>query len=284
MSSSSRSKRTRSKRRGVASNGAPRKGRTLFEHPRLYDLAFGFRDFGEQCDGLVALARHHGRAPSSVVELCCGQAHHLREFALRGLRAYGIDRNRDMLAYGRSLCKRDGAEVTLSCADMRTFELPERVDLAYCLFDSFCHCTTDEDAIAALRATGAALRRGGLFIVELTHPADFFAGTGCRSVGRWTLRYPDVVITTRFAHTDIDPVHETYTPSVTIDARYRDGRPGVRIVDRLAYRIWLPSGLRHVAAASGCFDIAGWYGDLTPDVPFSMRDESWQMVVVMRKR
>jgi len=279
MSSSSRNK-PKARRRGRAKEN----GRTLFEHPRLYDLAFGFRDFVEQCDGLTALARRHGRTPSKVVELCCGQAHHLREFASRGLRAYGIDRNREMLAYARSLCRRDEVDVRLACADIRSFELPERVDLAYCLFDSFCHCTTDDDAIAALRATGAALRRGGLFIVELTHPADFFAGTGSRSIGRWTMRYPDVVITTRFAHTGIDPVHETYAPSVTIDARYRDGRRPVRIVDRLDYRIWLPGGLRYVAAASGCLDIVGWYGDLDPDVPFSMSEQSWQMVVVMRKR
>ena len=57
-----------------------------------------------------------------------------------------------------------------------------------------------------------------------------------------------------------------------------------RIVDRLQYRIWLRSGLRHVAATSGCFDIDGWHGDLTPQTPLSMRDESWQMVVVMRRR
>jgi len=284
MSSSSRSKRRRTGRRGAVRNSAKHNGRTLFEHPRLYDLAFGFRDFVEQCDGVLALARRHGCTPSSVVELCCGQAHHLREFASRGLRAYGIDRNREMLGYARGLCRRDKVDVQLACADIRTFELPARVDLAYCFFDSFCHCTTDEDAIATLRATGAALRRGGLFIVELTHPADFFAGTGSRSVGQWTMRYPDVVITTRFAHTNIDPVNETYAPSVVIDARYRDGRPAVRIVDRLDYRIWLPGGLRHVAAASGRFDIVGWYGDVDPDVPFSMREESWQMVVVMRKR
>jgi SAM-dependent methyltransferase len=259
-------------------------GRTLFEHPRLYDLAFGFRDFAQQCDGLLALARRYGRDPSSAVELCCGQAHHLRELASRGLRAYGIDRNREMLAYARSLCKRDDVDVSLSCADIRSFELPQRVDLAYCLFDSFCHCTTDEDAIAALRATGAALKRGGVFIVELTHPADFFAGIRSRSLGRWTTRYPDVVITTRFAHTDINPVNETFVPSITIDARYRDGKRRTRIVDRLDYRIWLPSGLRHVAAASGCFDIVGWHGDLTPRVPLDMSEASWQMIVVMRKR
>ena len=279
--------------------GLARNTPVLFEHPRLYDLAFGFRNVAEQCDGLVALAERYGdRAPRSAVELCCGQANHLRELARRGLRTYGIDSNRDMLAYARSLdapalksagLLRGGAGLLrggagLQCADIRTFTLPERVDLAYCLFDSFCHCTTDADAIATLRSTGKALRRGGVFIVELTHPADFFAGIRSRSLSRWTQRYPDVVISTRFAHTRIDPVNETFVPSITIDARYTDGRPPARIVDEFAYRMWMPSALRHVAAASGCFDIVGWHGDLTPVVPFDMTEDSWQMVVVMRRR
>ncbi|HEV2909638.1 MAG TPA: class I SAM-dependent methyltransferase [Candidatus Eremiobacteraceae bacterium] len=268
-------------------SSSPRK-RSLFEHPRLYDLAFGFRDFVEQCDGLLALAERYGaRAPRSAVELCCGPAHHLRELATRGLRGYGIDQNPEMLAYARSLSRRDKADVKIMRADMRTLQLPERVDMAYCLFDSFCHNTTDADAIATLRATAGALRRGGVFIAELTHPADFFADTrprGSRGLGRWTQRYADVSITTRFAHTNVDPIEETFEPSIEIDARYRDGRKPVRILDRLHYRIWLPSGLRNVAAASGCFDIVGWHGDLTPSVPLSMRDEAWQMVVVMRRR
>ncbi|MBV8172099.1 MAG: class I SAM-dependent methyltransferase [Candidatus Eremiobacteraeota bacterium] len=261
------------------------RNRTLFEHPRLYDLAFGFRDFAEQSDGLLALARRYGASPvRAALELCCGPAHHLRELATRGIRAYGLDTNREMLAYARSLARRDGAAVELIRGDMRTFRLPRRVDLAYCLFDSFCHNTTDADAIATLRATAGALRRGGLFVAELTHPGDFFAGIRSRSRTRWTMRYPDVVISTRFAHTRVDPIEETFEPLIEIEARYRTGRKTVRIVDRLQYRIWLRSGLRHAAAASGCFDVVGWHGDLTPDVPLGTRDEAWQMVVVMRKR
>ena len=257
----------------------------LFEQPRIYDLAFGFRDVVEQCDGLLALARRYGaREPKSTVELCCGPANHAREFAARGVRAYGVDANREMLAYARRLCKRDQVTVRFVRADIRTFELPERVDLAYCLFDSFCHCTTDDDAIAALLATGDALHRGAVLTLELTHPADFFAGMRSRSSSRWTRKFPDVTVTTRFEHTRVDAVAETFAPSITIDARYRDGRRPLRIVDRLDYRIWLPGNLKHVVAASGCFDIAGWHGDLNPDVPLSMRDDAWQMVVVLRRR
>jgi SAM-dependent methyltransferase len=233
---------------------------------------------------LLALAEAYGLpAPRSVVELACGPANHLRELARRGIAAYGVDNNREMLGYAQSLAKRDGAAIHFERADMRTFRLPRRVDLGLCLFDSFCHLANDADAIAALRAAGKAIKPGGLLILELTHPADFYGKAPERAVSRWTLRYPDVVVTTRLVHAYMDPIAETHMPSLTIEARYKDGRPARRLADRLLYRMWQRSSIKHVALASGCFAVAGWHGDMDPSVPLDMGDKAWQMVAVLRR-
>jgi hypothetical protein len=118
----------------------------------------------------------------------------------------------------------------------------------------------------------------------LTHPADFFTSTSKRTVGRWSQRYADVTVKTRFLTTDIDPVAETYVKSMKIDATYKDGRPAKHIVDRQMHRMWLRSGISHVVAASGAFDVLAWYGDLSPRVPLSVRMSSWRMVTVLRRR
>jgi SAM-dependent methyltransferase len=257
----------------------------LYENPRLYDLAFGFRNIAVECRGLLQLAARHGVAnPASIADIACGPAHHLRVYARLGLKAYGIDLNRDMLAYARHLSTTERLRIRFKRADMRAFELAEKVDVAQCLFDSFSHCTTDDDAVATLRCAARALRKGGVLLLELTHPADYFTTTSTRTVGRWTQRYPDVTVRTRFLTTGIDPIAETYVKSMTIDATYKDRRPSKRIVDRQPHRMWLRSGISHVAAASGAFDIVGWYGDLSPRVPLSLRMSSWRMVTVLRRR
>src|SRR4029077_2858702 len=113
----------------------------LYENPRLYDLAFGFRDIAAECTGLLALAAHHGvRSPQKIADIACGPAHHLREYAGRGLTAFGVDLNRDMLAYARHLAREAGIVLRLKRADMRAFSLAEKMDVAQCLFDSFSHC------------------------------------------------------------------------------------------------------------------------------------------------
>lgn len=258
---------------------------SIYENPRLYDLAFSFRDISEECDGLLAIAKKHGaKAVRSVVELASGPAHHLREYARRGIAAYGIDLSREMLGYAKALAKRDGVAVSLARADMRTFKLASKVDLAVCLFDSFAHCTSDEDGIEALRAAAANLKAKGLFILELTHPADYFNGDDRRTLGRWTERYADVIVRARYDSAGRDAVAETYVATMTIDAKYRDGRPARRIVSRQLHRMWLRSAVSNVAARSGAFDVVGWYGDLSSRVPLSMKLEAWRMVAVLRKR
>src|SRR5215469_14988403 len=167
----------------------PDKGSRIYENPRLYDLAFSFRDIAEECDGLLALARTHGVSkPKRVLELACGPGHHLRELTKRGIGVVGVDLNPAMLGYAKQLAKLDDVDIELRRGDMRSFRLPKRVDVAMCLFDSFAHCTSDDDGIAALRSAGAAVRRGGLCIIELTHPADYFDPDHGRTLDRWTQR------------------------------------------------------------------------------------------------
>lgn len=263
----------------------PEKGSRIYENPRLYDLAFSFRDIGEECDGLLALAGAHGvAAPKRVLELACGPGHHLREFAARGITAVGIDLNASMLAYASRLAKADDVTLELRRGDMRSFRLRKRVDLAMCLFDSFAHCTSDDDGIAALRSAGGALRRGGLFILELTHPADYFDPNHGRTLSKWTQRHPGVVIGSRYDTSAHDAVAETYRATLTIDATYTDGRAPRKVVSKQLHRMWLRGSVANIAARSGAFDIVGWYGDLDVRVPFTMKMDSWRMVVVMRRR
>jgi SAM-dependent methyltransferase len=262
-----------------------RSSHALYENPRLYDLGFGFRQIADECKGLLSLAASHGVPhPAAIADIACGPAHHLREYARLGLKAYGIDLNREMLAYARHLSAVAHIPVRLKRADMRHFVLGTKVDIAQCLFDSFSHCTTDDDAIETLHCAARALRKGGILILELTHPADYFTRANKRTVGRWTQSYPDVTVRTRFITTDIDPIAETYVKSMTIDAKYKDGRPDKHIVDRQLHRMWLRSGISHVASASGAFEVVGWYGDLSPRVPLSVRMSSWRMVTVLRRR
>ncbi|MBV8668528.1 MAG: class I SAM-dependent methyltransferase [Candidatus Eremiobacteraeota bacterium] len=259
----------------------------MYRKPRLYDIAFGFRDIAAECRGLLQLARRHGvPAPKSAIELACGPAHHLRELARRGMRCTGIDINAEMLAYAAALCRRNHVRVELRRGDMRTFHLTRRADLVLCLFDSFAQCATERDAIETLRASARALKRGGLLIVEFTHPADYFGRGRSRTSERWTQRDGDTSVRTRFSITRCDPVAETFIASMTIEPVGRNGkRPhrNERLEMRWLQHMWMRGGFQYVALASGAFEIVGWYGDIDPVMALT-DPQAWRMIAVLRKR
>lgn len=258
----------------------------MYRKPYLYDLAFGFRDIAAECEGLLKVARRFGVGnPKRVLELACGPAHHLRELAKRGIDCYGIDLNREMLAYARALCRRDGASVHFERADMRTYKPGRRFDIVLCLFDSFAQCITERDGIATLRNAAAALRRDGLMFVEFTHPADYFGKGRARTCERWTQRNGDIAVNARFSLTGFNPVEETFIASLAIEPKTsRNQRRAERIVMRWPQRMWLRGGIQFVTLSSGCFDIVGWYGDIDPVVPLDMSAQAWRMIAVLRRR
>jgi SAM-dependent methyltransferase len=259
----------------------------MYRKPYLYDLAFGFRDIPAECSSLLKLAARYGvDHPRNVIELACGPAHHLREMARRGLSCLGLDINREMLDYARALCKRDGVRVSLRRADMRAFRVKQRFDLALCLFDSFAQCVSDRDAIETLRRTAATLQKNGLVFIEFTHPADYFGKGRSRTSERWTQGKGDLSVKARFSLTRFDPIDETFVARLVIQPKRRNGR--VYLKDRLEMRwpqrMWLRGSIQYVVAASGCFDVVGWYGDIDPILPLDMSAHAWRMIAVLRRR
>lgn len=258
----------------------------MYRKPYLYDVAFGFRDIKSECDGILKIAERHGKVePKRFLELACGPAHHLRELASRGMLCHGVDINPQMLGYARALCERQSVKVRFQRADMRTFRMGTMFDVALCLFDSFAQCTNDRDAIHTLRNTAAVLRKGGLLLIEFTHPGDYFGKGRSRSLDRWTQRDGALSVTTRFSLTQFNPVEETFVASLAIEAKARSGKsPPERFVMRWPQRMWLRGGIQYVTLASGAFDVATWYGDLDPVAPLDMSAGSWRMIAVLRRR
>ena len=185
-----------------------------------------------------------------------------------------------MLAYARHLSTVERLRIRFKRADMRAFALAERRYRPMLVRLVQPHDRRRRRRELRRRARLAQGRRPA---PRADAPADYFATTSTRTVGRWTV-HPDVTVWTRFLTKGIDPIAETYVKSMTIDATYKDRRPSKHIVDRQMHRMWLRSGISHVAAASGAFDIVGWYGDLSPRVPLSLRMSSLRMVTVLRRR
>ncbi len=115
---------------------------------------------------LQILERQHFSG-QTMLDLACGTGTLALAFAQRGWRVYGVDASAAMLAQARSKAAEVDLPLLLSQQDMRSFTLPERVDLVTCTFDSLNYMLTVEDLQRTFARVAAYLKPDGLFIADM---------------------------------------------------------------------------------------------------------------------
>jgi SAM-dependent methyltransferase len=117
-----------------------------------------------QCDFVLsALDLQPG---ARILDLCCGQGRHAIELARRGFRVTGFDLSEYLLCLARDCA--DKAEVACEFVrgDMREIPWDSEFDAVLNLFTAFGYLESDEEDERALQAIRAALRPGGLLLVD----------------------------------------------------------------------------------------------------------------------
>ena len=179
-----------------------------------------------------------------MLELAAGPADHARELARRGLRSTALDISPPaMCGVAAGQARAAGLTLDVVEADMRDFKLgvPMRAgpfDLAITMLNSACHLFTLDDLVNHLAAVAAHLVPGGLYIVELAHPADYFS-SGAADEQRVDDRVGGVHAQVRWGGPQdrIDPVTQITGEHMTITRPHADGT--VRTVsDVVPNRFW----------------------------------------------
>lgn len=135
--------------------------------------------FYDQIVGIAPAMNRHARKKilghilprvRSVCDLGCGIGSTAIELARGGRRVYGVDLSREMCHRARARVRQARVPVRILCADMRSFRLPEPVDLVLCEFNPLNHLPRKSDILPTFRAVARALRPGGWFYFDLnTH-------------------------------------------------------------------------------------------------------------------
>lgn len=128
----------------------------------LYDPMYHWKDYAAEAEALAALLAAEGVPPGArLLEAAVGTGEHLRRLAARYAVA-GFDLNEGMLGVARA--KLPGT--ALWQADMRSVAVAEPFDALICLFSSIGYLLDPESLAAAAARFHAALRPGGVLVVE----------------------------------------------------------------------------------------------------------------------
>lgn len=258
----------------------------IYDEPEFYTAACAYRDVPSEVDALLRWWDEHGdqqeQLPRTVLELAAGPAEHARQLAARGVAATTLDINPQMCAWAQARAAQAGVALTVVTADMRDFSLPAPVDLAITMLNSLCHLMTLDDMMAHLTSVARHVTVGGLYIMELAHPADVLSPDP-RTSSDWVTDLDDGSVTVRWGgpRDRMDPITQVTREHVVVTYRKNDGT--VRTVtDVVPNRFWTATEIDAAIRLAGGFTVAARYGDFDGSVSLDAPG-AWRMVMVLRR-
>lgn len=253
----------------------------IYDTPELYELTCSYRDVPTEVDALQRWFSdlYTGRV-RTLLELAAGPAEHAIEFARRGTDVTALDLSQAMCDYAKSKAVAAGLPVEVVRADMRSFALPQRFDAAITMLNSACHLMTLDDLVDHLRAVAAHVNEGGLYVMELGHPADQLSASP-RTSSDWVTETGGRRVAVRWGGPSdrMDPITQITPEHVVVTVQSADGT--IRTAtDTVASRFWTATEIEAATRLAGGFEIAARYGDFEGD-PLDA-SAAWRMIYVLR--
>ncbi len=178
----------------------------------------------------------------TACDLACGTGTTALMLARQGIRMYAVDLSAQMCRRARDKAKVARLPVYVIHADMRSFRLPESVDLVLCEYDALNHIPQQADLAKVASAVCRALRPAGYFFFDVNNARAFKKYW----IGNVWVERPSVAVLMRNGHTP--QLNRAWSD---IDLFVRSGKCWKRDHERVEEICWTSREIRSTFLKAG---------------------------------
>jgi len=185
----------------------------------------------------------------TACDLACGTGTTALMLARKGIKMYAVDLSPLMCRLAREKAARARLPLRVLRADMRSFRLPQAVDLITCEYDALNHVPRRADLRRVAKAVVQALRPGGRFFFDVNNSLGFeryWSGTV------WFER-PGLAVVMRNGHN-----RQADRAWSDIEWFIQDGSSWRRHHERVEEVCWSSSEIRRTLREAGFDQVRAW--------------------------
>ncbi len=252
------------------------KEQSIYEFPDLFRVVHMEQphEIGEEVEFLKRVwARHLRRPVRRVLDIACGNSPHGQILAAQGIAVAGVDRSAAMIAAGRR--EAHGLRnLEFYRRRIERFTLPRGgFDAAFFMSETLPVIVENGDLLNHLRSVAAALRKGGLYCVDIDRHNDIEGARRRRLWRRRKVRHRGVSIAIREFLRPIAWHASAWIYELECTIRFPDRM--VRTRDLVPVRYTTPKLLDLAARASGVFKLIATYSDLSFETSLDRCERRW---------
>ena len=228
----------------------------VYDAPLYYEIAFSFVDVPRQVDLFEKFIQDYSNIPvRRVLDIGCGPSQQLREFAVRGYEAVGLDRSPKMLVYLEEKAGEVGVRVETVQADMTDFTLETPVDFGHILMGTISLIGSKKNLLSHLDSVARSLNSGGLYIIENLsinwHRPDFLGSQN------WTMEKDGVSVETTYSAELVDSLNQRLRETLRMEV---DDHGEKRVFEESTEtRAFFPQEFVTLVEMNGMFEFLGFF-------------------------
>jgi len=238
----------------------------FYDFPKYYDKAFT-RDVISDINFFQKCFQLYSDIPvKHVMEPACGPGMFLEALPKFGYIALGYDLNPAMVEYSKERLRKCGISNMESDAvvgNMKDMIFETKYDAAFVCINSLGYLRNDEDIISHFKATGESIKKGGIYIVEISCKCDdiknekkyddtwYVKENGLEIELTWAVNWYD--IENRIRHVDFQMVVEENGQKFVVQEAHE-------------LRLWIYDEFKKLAQAGG-FELMAVYNQSYDFIP-----------------